>query len=213
MEDIYLQINEKLTQTMLEAIHHRTKFHLFRFLLKAIHKYPGLAHFMLVNRTSNHFYAPEINPLLGYSQTETSDGLFYTDKVKGAVWDAVYQAHTILVLGYNTLIWSNEKFIYFYHYWFEDSLDDPSFPQNFLKFSNPSTTKKFNIKKNAHLPLNHRWYQKNILSKCPDKICLEFYGVFLKQTNTHSVVEFSKRLLNDLYKILSNVHEREITLA
>ncbi len=81
--------------------------------------FPGLVHFIYVNRTTNQLIAPTINQ---QSQTSVKS---IPHVIKQCVWEMWQYAESHVAQGYASFIIKHEDFTYSYFLWFEDAMGKP----------------------------------------------------------------------------------------
>eukprot|EP00112_Aurelia_sp_Birch-Aquarium-sp1_P002731 Seg1303.8 transcript_id=Seg1303.8/GoldUCD/mRNA.D3Y31 product="Hermansky-Pudlak syndrome 1 protein" protein_id=Seg1303.8/GoldUCD/D3Y31 len=77
--------------------------------------FPGLVHFIYVNRATNQLIAPSIN-----QQTTTTDTVQHI--IKQNVWEMWQYAENHVTQGFSTFYIKQGDFTYSYHIWFEDTM-------------------------------------------------------------------------------------------
>ena len=80
--------------------------------------FPGLVHFIYINRFTNQLIAPSIN-----HQTESTTNIHHI--IKQHVWEMWQYAENHVTKGYSSFIIKDGEFIYSYFIWFEDALGKP----------------------------------------------------------------------------------------
>eukprot|EP00002_Diphylleia_rotans_P027496 TRINITY_DN5513_c0_g1_i1.p1 TRINITY_DN5513_c0_g1~~TRINITY_DN5513_c0_g1_i1.p1 ORF type:complete len:598 (-),score=128.82 TRINITY_DN5513_c0_g1_i1:220-2013(-) len=91
-------------------------------MLSFLHMFPGLVHFIFVDRISNTVTAPSIIPLHGQQHNMNDAAAVQSIKlIKGKVWDMCYKAQRQLSLGFTATIMKLGDFQYSYKLWVEDS--------------------------------------------------------------------------------------------
>ncbi|XP_045467647.1 Hermansky-Pudlak syndrome 1 protein homolog [Harmonia axyridis] len=150
--------------------------------------FPGLVHFIYIDRTTHRVTSPSIN-----FQTEKPHLL-----TKKKVWHLIDFALQHLQEGTMSLMWKDTIFSYAYFLWFEDSNGTP------LKSSVPLT----NPNKTLPVPglLNNDFYQK-IKEICfpkmsPSKIrCYEIFCIHLGLVSQPCVLEHTRRLAATIWEL------------
>ena len=77
--------------------------------------FPGLVHFIYVNRSTNQLIAPSIN-----QQSTTTDTVQHI--IKQNVWEMWQYAENHVTQGFSTFFIKQGDFTYSYHIWFEDTM-------------------------------------------------------------------------------------------
>ena len=77
--------------------------------------FPGLVHFIYINRSTNHLIAPSIN-----HQTESTGNVQHV--IKQHVWEMWQYAESHVSKGYSSFIIKDGEFIFSYFIWFEDTM-------------------------------------------------------------------------------------------
>ena len=98
------------------------KEHTHLSMLSYVHQFPGLVHFILVDRTSHRLIAPSINALYGQKFQLISPELqsLHQDLIKGHVWRLCSMAQQFLAQGHSQLLLRQSDFLYHFDLWFED---------------------------------------------------------------------------------------------
>ncbi|XP_044757484.1 Hermansky-Pudlak syndrome 1 protein homolog [Coccinella septempunctata] len=157
-------------------------------LASYLEDFPGLVHFIYVDRTTHRVTSPSIN-----FQMEKPHLL-----TKRKVWHLIDFALQHLQEGTMSLMWKDTIFSYAYFLWFEDSNGTP------LKSTVPLT----NPNKTLPVPglLNNDFYQK-IKEICfpkmsPSKIrCYEIFCVHLGLVSQPCVLEHTRRLAATIWEL------------
>ncbi|KAJ8985700.1 hypothetical protein NQ317_014349 [Molorchus minor] len=151
---------------------------------KYLEEFPGLVHFLYVDRTTHRLTTPTMN-------FSTEEGLF----TKKKIWFMINFAKTHLQEGTMSLMWKDTTFNYAYFLWFEDNSGAPLKPSVF-----PNST--------LPLPgiLYEDFYQK-LKEICfpkmsPAKIrCYELFCVHLGLVTASSVLEQTRRLSATIWEL------------
>ncbi|KAJ5077577.1 hermansky-pudlak syndrome protein [Anaeramoeba ignava] len=86
-----------------------------------IRKYPGIVHFIFVDRKKNNVVAPEILPLhTGALLENPTVSQMSVEYIKSHVWNLFSQAQSYLMQGFATMLLRIDDFYYSYRIWFED---------------------------------------------------------------------------------------------
>ncbi|CAM1307154.1 Uncharacterised protein g4543 [Pycnogonum litorale] len=160
------------------------------------HDYPGLLHFIYVDRTNHHVTAPALNT--GMFQTSDNNADADMESIsQEKIWDMVEFIQKQLQLGHTSIMWRDDQHYYTYFLWFEDSA------------GNPLSSRKSALNLH-HLPLpgalNGEFYRlyteecfPNVVS---DKIqCYELFCVHVGATSAAFIINFSRRLAAQVWEI------------
>ncbi|KAG8185069.1 hypothetical protein JTE90_017083 [Oedothorax gibbosus] len=157
--------------------------------IKYIVDYPGLIHFMYINRNTDCMVAPHVVLTKGHLNGVTS--------LKKKIWKMVSVGRKYIDGAKNfCCLWTDDDLKYFYHIWFEDSTGVAIKPTCY-----PSLKK---IPKRGIICGN--FYRKLVKECFPaasyDHItCYEFYSVHLESTSTDVIIEHSKKLCAQLWDL------------
>ncbi|XP_071050896.1 BLOC-3 complex member HPS1 isoform X1 [Onthophagus taurus] len=157
-----------------------------------IHKYleefPGLVHFIYVDRTNHRITAPGID--------------FNTEEIvvltRNKIWSMIKFAQLHLNEGHTSIIWKDMTFSYAYFLWFEDVSGSPLKP----------TVSPMHF--NRSLPIPGTFcddYYRHLKEACfpkmpPQKIrCYELYTIHLGLVTTQCVLEHTRRLSATIWEL------------
>ncbi|XP_050449468.1 BLOC-3 complex member HPS1 [Cataglyphis hispanica] len=156
---------------------------------KYLEEFPGLVHFIYIDRTTHRLVAPTID----FTSTET---LALTMK---KIWNMVEQSRMHLQEGHLSVMWKDTTFNYSYFLWFEDNSGcSPPKCKVYLNY----------IMKNFPVPgiLCGDYYRK-LTETCfpklsPSKVRIyELYCVHLGLTTSTCVLEHSRRLAATIWEV------------
>eukprot|EP00003_Mantamonas_plastica_P000318 TRINITY_DN1029_c0_g2_i13.p1 TRINITY_DN1029_c0_g2~~TRINITY_DN1029_c0_g2_i13.p1 ORF type:complete len:870 (-),score=304.56 TRINITY_DN1029_c0_g2_i13:23-2632(-) len=157
-------------------------------MLSYLHYYPGLCHFIFVDRRSNQVVAPTIVPLHGDEENSGKTSEESTTVLKERVWDMVYEAQKHLAQGYTSMLMKCGEFQYSYRLWMEDSEGNPlPLDQNQrLEFlvSNSESYKDLG---------------KGLFPSMRGVRCFELYTLYLGILSCENVEAHNDRLINELF--------------
>ncbi|KAL6252006.1 hypothetical protein P5V15_014986 [Pogonomyrmex californicus] len=157
---------------------------------KYLEEFPGLVHFIYIDRTTHRLVAPTLD----FTSMET---LALTTK---KIWNMVEQSRMHLQEGHLSVMWKDTTFNYSYFLWFEDNSGcSPPKCKVYLNY----------IMKNFPIPgiLCGDYYRK-LTETCfpklsPDKIRIyELYCVHLGLTTSICVLEHSRRLAATIWEVI-----------
>ncbi|XP_046623434.1 Hermansky-Pudlak syndrome 1 protein homolog isoform X1 [Neodiprion virginianus] len=155
---------------------------------KYLEEFPGLVHFIYVDRTTHRLTAPTLD----FTSPET---LALTNK---KIWTMVDHSRAHLQEGHLSVMWKDTTFNYAYFLWFEDNSGSP------LKCKiHPN-----HLMKNLPLPgIICGDYYKKLVEVCfpklsPNKIRIyELYCVHLGLATSSCVLEHSRRLAATIWEV------------
>ncbi|XP_014205525.1 Hermansky-Pudlak syndrome 1 protein homolog isoform X2 [Copidosoma floridanum] len=155
---------------------------------KYLEEFPGLVHFIYIDRTTHRLTAPTID----FTNTET---LELTTK---KIWTMVEQSRIHLQEGHMSIMWKDTTFNYAYFLWFEDSSGSPLKCKTYFN----------HILKNFPVPgiLCGDYYRKLVETYfpklSPNKIRIyELFCVHLGLATSSCVLEHSRRLAATIWEI------------
>ncbi|KAL6068015.1 hybrid polyketide synthetase [Balamuthia mandrillaris] len=172
-----------------------TKEHTHLPVLSFLHQFPGLVHFLFVDRTFNRVIAPPITALHGreYKTRRRDESLRLKLLVKEKVWDMVYLSQERLSEGYHSMLMKKGAFQYSYRLWMEDTEDFE------LPFSSDSAIVGGTLP--SRLPQNHRYYTKITRRKFAGRggvRCYELYTLYLGMLSVKTVLHHDRNLVSIL---------------
>ncbi|XP_031563022.1 Hermansky-Pudlak syndrome 1 protein homolog [Actinia tenebrosa] len=91
--------------------------------------YPGLVHFIYIDRSGNQLTAPSLNTSSSEMVQNTRDPCHV---LKQKIWDAWNLVHVFLLQGNTFVAFRDGDFLFTYCLWFEDSSGNPAIIQNSL---------------------------------------------------------------------------------
>lgn len=90
-------------------------------IISYLEDFPGLVHFIYVDRSSDQVTAPSINTTPSKIR-DTSDPCYV---IKQKIWDMWVYIHSYLLLGHTFIAVRDGDFLFTYCLWFEDSSGNP----------------------------------------------------------------------------------------
>ena len=118
------------TQDYVDFLH--IKIHRNVTMTAYLSMFPGLVHFMYVNRSQDVMIAPCLTPgsTTGDGQAEQAEFTTgHADSLKQKVWELYAHAQKRLAQGYTSLAMRAGDFRYMYHLWFEGEGGEPLAPK------------------------------------------------------------------------------------
>ncbi|XP_064603916.1 BLOC-3 complex member HPS1-like [Liolophura sinensis] len=154
--------------------------------------YPGLVHFIYVDRTSNQITAPSIN-IASDEQRSQHDA---TQLLKDKVWQRCSWIQSKLSQGYTTLTVRDGDFHFGYFLWFEDSAGNP------LTYQQPFKPESVSVQPGV---IAGNFYDQLIRSCFPDGIvggihCFELVTMHVGVVPTQYVVSHCRKLASQLWE-------------
>lgn len=134
-EERRLKIALNIREIAIRKLHHFSSYLYVRgqcnVTMTAYHNdFPGLVHFIYINRNIDQLVAPTINV---HDDSSFSYELPIYVIVKQRIWDMWQYMETMLGHGYTALIVRHGDFTYSYFLWFEDVLSKPLIPTKSVK--------------------------------------------------------------------------------
>ncbi|KAG8320508.1 hybrid polyketide synthetase [Homalodisca vitripennis] len=164
---------------------------------KYLEEFPGLVHFLYIDRTNHRVTAPSLD----FSSEET------VTLTKKKIWSMVEFSRTHLQDGHLAVMWKDTTFNYAYYLWFEDNTGSPIKPKVC-----PSTAVKT-------LPMPGiicgDFYRK-LVEACFPKLaaskvrCYELYCIHLGLATSSCVLEHSRRLAATIFEVTGQPNPLDI---
>jgi len=165
-------------------------------MLPFMNQYPGLVHFIFVDRVRNRMVAPAITPLhgqefmqsLGANQEHFSNNM--VDILKHHVWDLCYQSQLHLCKGYSAMLMKVGCFKYSYRLWIQDE-DGFELP-----------LEQSLIFQKGALPLDNTYYRGLLTHLFPNRKrlrCFELYALYLGVVSPKTIATHNMALAHSLY--------------
>ncbi|KZC12432.1 Hermansky-Pudlak syndrome 1 protein like protein [Dufourea novaeangliae] len=155
---------------------------------KYLEEFPGLVHFIYIDRTTHRLTAPTLD----FTNPET---LTLTTK---KIWNMVKQSRMHLEEGHLSVMWKDTTFNYAYFLWFEDSSGSPLKCKVYLN----------HIMKNFPVPgIFCGDYYRKLAETCFPKLSAnkiriyELYCVHLGLATSSCVLEHSRRLAATIWEV------------
>lgn len=164
-----------------------TKEHTHLPVLSFLHQFPGLIHFIFVDRTFNRVIAPPITAVHGpvYSP-KPEEALRMKLILRSKVWDMCYRAQQHLSEGHHAMTMKSGAFQYSYRLWVED-MEGFELPFNhdqpFIAQRGPQT---------------HKYYKKLVEHIFPSRSglrCYELYTLYLGVLSVKSITHYDRNLV------------------
>ncbi|KAJ5079734.1 hermansky-pudlak syndrome protein [Anaeramoeba ignava] len=155
-----------------------------------IRKYPGIVHFIFVDRKRNKVIAPKITSLHGNITDENDPSRMLSENfIQSKVWDLCSVSQSYLMKGYTNILERIGDFFYSFRIWFEDSE---------RKLLHPKTTK---------LPIeeakkSNDFYQSLITLLFHGKknvFCYELFALYSGLLSIETVTKFNNNLIEELF--------------
>ncbi|KAK7792624.1 hypothetical protein R5R35_013454 [Gryllus longicercus] len=153
-----------------------------------LEEFPGLVHFMYIDRSNHRITAPSLD----FSSEET------ITLTKKKIWSMIDFSRKHLQEGHLAIMWKDTTFNYAYFLWFEDSAGAPMKPKDFPR----------HMLSGLPMPgiLCGDFYQK-LIEICfpklsPSKVrCYELYCIHLGLATASCVLEHSRRLAATIWDV------------
>lgn len=190
----HLRIMSSIQELAMNRLSHCSSFLQVRgqrnVTMTAYHNdFPGLVHFIYINRSTNQLIAPSIN-----QQSTTTTNIYHV--IKQHVWEMWQYAENHVTSGYNSFIIKDGEFVYSYFIWFEDAMGKPLYA---LKPPKPNS--------NLNLPgvMTSDYYLDLIRCCFPtmsiDSVrCYELFCVHIGIVNNKFVATSCKKLAANLWE-------------
>ncbi|XP_073997896.1 Hermansky-Pudlak syndrome 1 protein isoform X2 [Rhodnius prolixus] len=155
---------------------------------KYLEEFPGLVHFLYIDRTSHRITAPTLD--FHSQQTITL--------TKKKIWEMVEFSRTHLQEGHLAIMWKDTAFNYAYYLWFEDMTGSPLKP----KISPSVAVKSLPIPGVFSADFYHRLTETCFPKMALNKIrCYELYCIHLGLASSSCVLEHSRRLAATIWEV------------
>jgi len=164
-----------------------TKEHTHLPVVSFLHQFPGLVHFIFVDRTFNRVIAPPITSVHGPLYTPKSEEALHMKLIlRSKVWDMCYKAQQHLSEGHHAMTMKSGIFQYSYRLWVED-MEGFELPfnqeQQFIAQRGPQT---------------HKFYKKLVEYIFPSRSglrCYELYTLYLGVLSVKSITHYDRNLV------------------
>jgi hypothetical protein len=164
-----------------------TKEHTHLPVLSFLHQFPGLIHFIFVDRTFNRVIAPPITAVHGpVFSPKPEEALRMKLILRSKVWDMCYRAQQHLSEGHHAMTMKSGAFQYSYRLWVED-MEGFELPFNhdqpFIAQRGPQT---------------HKYYKKLVEHIFPSRSglrCYELYTLYLGVLSVKSITHYDRNLV------------------
>ncbi|KAJ5077622.1 hermansky-pudlak syndrome protein [Anaeramoeba ignava] len=155
-----------------------------------IKEFPGLVHFMLVNRTKNRILKPKISKF-SFQENQVKKILLTKNQIQQHFIHVIKEAQVHLFEGCLEFVKNHGDLFYSHSIWFENQNGEiiPKIPKL-----------EFNQKKNLSLPEIYRKIMKNI----PDEknmVCYEIYSLYYGLSSTSMVAHLNSLLTKKLKSV------------
>ncbi|KAG8224327.1 hypothetical protein J437_LFUL004283 [Ladona fulva] len=155
---------------------------------KYLEEFPGLVHFIYVDRSTHRVTAPSLD----FSSQET------ITLTKRKIWGMVDFSREHLVEGHIAIMWKDNTFNYAYFLWFEDNYGSPLK----VKVFPSSTLKQFPIPGILCGDFYSKLIEECFPKMSPSKIhCYELYCIHLGLATASCVLEHSRRLAATVWEV------------
>lgn len=153
-------------------------------MLSYLHQFPGLVHFVFVDRTSNQVIAPTITPL-HQSADDDADGeqAASVEHIKSCVWNMCHQAQRHLAQGYTSMFIKSGGLQCSYRMWLEDT------EGNELPIDQPQALAGLSLDSSLYRELVKRLYPSVRGVKC-----YELYTLYLSMLSSSAVASHNRSL-------------------
>ena len=201
INEIYQSLDEKINSNQIYYFEKQCKNQWKQFLRKHMLLCPGLVHFVIIRRSDDVIFTPDISSLSGSLFEDEERKLQIKELLEKHVKKLFIYSQDALINGYHTMLMAKKRFKYFYHVWLDND-DHNSFMENIDQiFINP-----ISVQNRHSTRLNSDWYKKNIRSKYGDTV-FEFYGLFVRETSNPCIVSSTKKLVSDFFDFLGGESE------
>lgn len=167
-----------------------TKEHAHFPVLSFLHQFPGLVHFIFVDRTYNRVIAPSITAVHGLECSLTPEQELHIKLIiKNKVWDMCYKVQQCLAEGHYSMSMKSGGFQYSYRLWIEDT-------EGFELSFGPEQRFPY-----TGGPQNYKFYKKLVEQTFPSRTglrCYELYTLYLGALGLHTVTHYDKCLVSIL---------------
>ncbi|XP_049857861.1 Hermansky-Pudlak syndrome 1 protein homolog [Schistocerca gregaria] len=155
---------------------------------KYLEEFPGLVHFLYIDRTNHRITAPGLD----FSSEET------ITLTKKKIWSMVDFSRAHLQEGHLAIMWKDTTFNYAYFLWFEDASGAPLKPKSFQ----PSALKSLPVPGVLCGDFYKNLMELSFPKTSPSKIrCFELYCIHLGLATSSCVLEHSRRLAATIWEV------------
>lgn len=202
------KFNKNVFQTSIDNviidIQASLRYHLVDYIeyleVKAMHNitmptyykdYPGLVHFIYVDRHSNQVTVPTTED----STAVTSDG-FSQKLILNKICKMVDMAWSHLEMGHLSFMWRDDCFVYSYFLWFEDMMGKPRKPERPL----------LTLVEDFPIPgvISDNFFKKLVKECFPSSFeeihCYELFSVHSSDTEPSVVTKHAKELVSNVWE-------------
>lgn len=155
---------------------------------KYLEEFPGLVHFLYIDRTSHRITAPTLD--FHSQQTITL--------TKKKIWEMVEFSRTHLQEGHLAIMWKDTAFNYAYYLWFEDMTGSPLKPKISPAIAVKSLPMPGVFSADFYYRLTETCFPKMALNKIR---CYELYCIHLGLASSSCVLEHSRRLAATIWEV------------
>ncbi|KAF6200439.1 hypothetical protein GE061_006742 [Apolygus lucorum] len=168
---------------------------------KYLEGFPGLVHFIYVDRVNHRIIAPSYD----FEVTKSEGNL-----TKNQVWSMVNLSQTHLQEGHLAIMWRDQSFCYAYYLWFEDLSGTPLQP----KVSVPQAVKMLPLPGVISTDFYRRLIEICFPRMTHSKIrCFELYCIHLGVATSSCVLEHSHRLASTICEVSGKIRSRDGTVS
>lgn len=162
--------------------------HLSSYMLQYLHQFPGLVHFILIERNKNVLYSPIPTSLAGRNFNNKVDN--QEEVIRNKIWEMYSKTQLYLQKGYSSVLVKKHDFQFTYKLWVV--CDDEEIVPDLSKSGNKLTLSPLHFKK---LTDYYASLRGNKVSKLK---CFEFYALYVGFLSTDEVQRQNKLLLETL---------------
>lgn len=155
---------------------------------KYLEEFPGLVHFMYIDRSNHHITAPSLD----FNSEET------ITLTKNKIWSMIDFSRRHLREGHLAIMWKDTTFNYAYFLWFEDSSGAPMKPKDFPRHLLPGLPIPGILCGDFYTKLIEICFPKTQPSKVR---CYELYCIHLGLATASCVLEHSRRLAATIWDV------------
>ncbi|KAJ5078671.1 hermansky-pudlak syndrome protein [Anaeramoeba ignava] len=196
---LILRQNSSLSTENLREIAHRFRYSVRHHveclsipsftILPYVSKYPGIIHFIFVDRNRNRVIAPDFTSLHEVYKIETPNiENMSKNYIKSKVWDLSSHAQTFLEKGFHSMMMRVGPFFYCYRMWFENKEGEKLLINEKLpSLENLSQENSFHIQTIQKLFRSKKVY------------CYEIYTLYSAALSSETAANFNNCLISDLF--------------
>jgi len=164
---------------------------------KYLEEFPGLVHFMYIDRTNHRVTAPSLD----FSSEET------VTLTKKKIWSMVQFSRSHLQDGHLAVMWKDTTFNYAYYLWFEDNTGSPVKPKVCPTTAVKSLPVPGIMCADFYRSLTEVCFPKSVASKVR---CYELYCIHLGLATSSCVLEHSRRLAATIFEVTGQPNPLDI---